>query len=184
MLMKIRLLTWTSHHGWMMLEGRGFTGCGKTLWRLALALSAPPRRSARHPSSSEEGSVFNNSPPDSGGVAPWAPGWSYAEDSFSAACSAAPKSRLSPAIRPAPRAACGRKLRGVRDLEIIRRPCNGGAKASPFQTHGEKSKLGDEESRAASNMLRARSFAALRMTHWRVSPRPVNSSRPRVCESP
>ena len=74
-------------------EGRGFTGCGKTLWRLALALSAPPRRPARHPSSSEEGSVFNNSPPDSGGVAPWAPGWLYTGESFSAACSAPPKTR-------------------------------------------------------------------------------------------
>jgi hypothetical protein len=47
-------------------------------------------RSARHPSSSEEGSVFNNSPPDSGGVAPLAPGWWYTEDSFSAACKAPP----------------------------------------------------------------------------------------------
>src|ERR1039457_3487147 len=42
------------------------------------ARSEPPRRSARHPSSTEEGSVFNNSPPDSGGVAPVAPGWSSA----------------------------------------------------------------------------------------------------------
>jgi hypothetical protein len=38
-------------------------------------LSAPRRRSARHPSSSEEGSVLNNSPPDLGGVARRAPGW-------------------------------------------------------------------------------------------------------------
>jgi hypothetical protein len=36
--------------------------------------SAPSRRPGRHPSSSEEGS-FKNSPPDSGGVAPRAPGW-------------------------------------------------------------------------------------------------------------
>ena len=34
--------------------------------------------------------------------------------------SAPPNSRLSPSVRPAPRAACGCKLRGVRDLEIIR----------------------------------------------------------------
>src|ERR1019366_8830244 len=47
-----------------------------------------PRRSARHPSSTEEGSVFNNSPPDSGGVALWAPGWLSAGTGFSAACKA------------------------------------------------------------------------------------------------
>src|ERR1039458_9459149 len=34
------------------------------------ARSEPPRRSARHPSSPEEGSVFENTPPDPGGVAP------------------------------------------------------------------------------------------------------------------
>ena len=53
-------------------------------------MSAPPRRSARHPSSSEEGSSLNNSPPDSGGVAPWAPGWLSAVGRFSAACKAPP----------------------------------------------------------------------------------------------
>ena len=71
-------------------KGGALQAAEKTMWCLALALSAPPRRTARHPSSSEEGSVFNNSPPDSGGVAPRAPGWSYAEDSFSSACLAPP----------------------------------------------------------------------------------------------
>jgi hypothetical protein len=61
-----------------------------------MPLSAPPRRSARHPSSSEEGSVFNNSPPDSGGVAPWAPGWLSAGRSLSSASKASPfRSRSS-----------------------------------------------------------------------------------------
>ena len=34
-----------SHHGWTMLEGRGFTGCGKTVLGVQ-----PPRRPRRHPS--------------------------------------------------------------------------------------------------------------------------------------
>jgi hypothetical protein len=69
---------------------------------MALGVGTVSTTPARHPSSSEEGSIFNNSPPDSGGVAPWAPGWLSAEDSFSAACSAPPfqtrgeKSRLAP----------------------------------------------------------------------------------------
>jgi len=63
-------LTRISHYAWTLLGVGGRAALHrlrKTLWRLALVLSAPPRRSARHPSSSEEGSVFNNSPPDSGG---------------------------------------------------------------------------------------------------------------------
>jgi hypothetical protein len=86
-------LTRISHYAWTLLGVGGRAALHrlrKTLWRLALVLSAPPRRSARHPSSSEEGSVFNNSPPDSGGVAPWAPGWLYTGDSLSAACKAPP----------------------------------------------------------------------------------------------
>jgi hypothetical protein len=61
--------------------------------------------------------------------------------SFSAACSAPPKSRLPAPIRPVPRTVCGCKLCGVRDLEITRRHGNGWAKAPPFQTRGEKSRL-------------------------------------------
>ena len=57
---------------------------------MALGVGTVSTTPARHPSSSEEGSIFNNSPPDSGGVAPWAPGWLYAGDSFSATCSAPP----------------------------------------------------------------------------------------------
>ena len=73
-----------------ILEGRGFTGCGKTPWRLNLRQLQPPRRSARHPSSTEEGSVFNSSPPGSGGVARRATGWLSAGTCFSAACLAPP----------------------------------------------------------------------------------------------
>ena len=46
---------------------------------------------------------------------------------------APPKSRLPASFRFAPRAACGCKLRGVRNAGIIKRLCNGGAKAPPFQ---------------------------------------------------
>ena len=42
------------------------------------------------------------------------------DDAWKGGPSAPPKSRLPPSIPPAPRAVCGCKLRGVRDLEIIR----------------------------------------------------------------
>ena len=76
-----------------VLEGRGFRACGKNRWYCRdqrHPCSEPPRRPARHPSSSEEGSILGNSPPDSGGVARRAPGWLSAPGRFSAACKAPP----------------------------------------------------------------------------------------------
>jgi hypothetical protein len=113
-------------------KGGALQAAEKTMWCLALALSAPPRRTARHPSSSEEGSVFNNSPPDSGGVAPRAPGWSYAEDSFSSACLAPPlQAVLIFPVPHTPHSLQPQAVRGVRQTEG-RGPDFGGAKAPPF----------------------------------------------------
>ena len=85
-----------SHYDWAFLEARGRAGLNR-LRKNSSALTLPtpplvrpplnarlrpPRRSARHPSSSEEGSSWANSPPDSGEVAPWAPGWLSAAGVF------------------------------------------------------------------------------------------------------